>query len=306
MYQKNNSFSTGVSLTVFRPRSIINTIYSIWQKGKIQRRNQRKPAAAVERYPAGRGVLHGKKRTSPTLSCRHPDGRLALVWRASRREKGGERLELPGMGSPRQERVRGRRLQQLGGQGQPPDPQGRGLGGLHSGTAPVQRVQIRGDGAGRHDPSEGGPLRLPRGDPARHGQQAVRHQRLQMDGQVLPGEEAEAPGLRFSAEYLRGPSGLLEKAGQRRLHRLPGPGPGPGGLREGDGLHRHRAAAGDGASAGRLLGLSVHRLLRPHLPVRPAQGLHVVREPHAQKRHLRPAGLGPRPLLQGRAGPVPV
>ena len=55
------------------------------------------------------------------------------------------------MGSPRQERVRGRRLQQLGGQGQPPDPQGRGLGGLHSETAPVQRVQIRGDGAGRQD-----------------------------------------------------------------------------------------------------------------------------------------------------------
>ena len=43
----------------------------------------------------------------------------------------------------------------------------------------------------------------------------------------------------------------------------------------------HRAAAGDGAPPGRLLGLSVHGLLCPHLPVRHAQGLHVVREPHA-------------------------
>ena len=42
-------------------------------------------------------------------------------------------------------------------------------------------------------------------------------------------------------------------------------------LREGDGLHAHRAAAGDGAPVLRLVGLSGHRLLRADQPLRHAR-----------------------------------
>ncbi len=41
-------------------------------------------------------------------------------------------------------------------------------------------------------------------------------------------------------------------------------------VREGDGLHAHRAAAGDGASVLRLVGLSGHRVLRADQPLRHA------------------------------------
>ena len=44
-------------------------------------------------------------------------------------------------------------------------------------------------------------------------------------------------------------------------------------LREGDGLHAHRAAAGDGASVLRVVGLSGDRLLRADQPLRPARRL---------------------------------
>ena len=57
-------------------------------------------------------------------------------------------------------------------------------------------------GGGRAGPPEGGPLRLPHGDPAGDGQQAVRHQRIQVDGRRFPGEEGQAPGLYITAEYL--------------------------------------------------------------------------------------------------------
>ena len=57
---------------------------------------------------------------------------------------------------------------------------------------------------------------------------------------------------------------------------VPGAGRAAGALRQGDGLHAHRAAAGDGASVHRLLGLPGDRLLRADEPLRDAvrfQGL---------------------------------
>ena len=47
-------------------------------------------------------------------------------------------------------------------------------------------------------------------------------------------------------------------------------------VREGDGLHAHRAAAGDGASVLRIVGLSGARVLRADQPLRPAGGLQAV------------------------------
>ncbi len=76
-----------------------------------------------------------------------------------------------------------------------------------------------------------------------------------------------------------------------------------GAVREGAGLHAHRAAAGDGASVLGLVGLPGARLLRADQPVRPARGLQVLRRrlpPGRARRHPR---LGARALSEGRARP---
>ena len=57
-------------------------------------------------------------------------------------------------------------------------------------------------------------------------------------------------------------------------------------VREGDGLHAHRAPAGDGAPVLRILGLSSHGVLRAHEPLRVAIRLQGFR------RRLPPAGIG--------------
>ena len=51
----------------------------------------------------------------------------------------------------------------------------------------------------------------------------------------------------------------------------------PDSLRQGDGLHPHRAAAGDGASVLRIVGLPGHRLLRADQPLRHARAVQGVR-----------------------------
>ena len=52
------------------------------------------------------------------------------------------------------------------------------------------------------------------------------------------------------AKHPTSASRLLAQTGERRFLRLQEFGPGAGGLRTGNGLHGHRAAAGDGAPAG--------------------------------------------------------
>ena len=72
----------------------------------------------------------------------------------------------------------------------------------------------------------------------------------------------------YLAEHLRGPPGFLAPDRRRGVSLLPGHGPVSGPLCERDGLHPCGADAHFRTSAGRLLGLSGHRLLRRHLPVR--------------------------------------
>ena len=65
-------------------------------------------------------------------------------------------------------------------------------------------------------------------------------------------------------------------------------------VREGDGLHAHRAAAGDGAPVLRILGLSGHRVLRADQPVRIAGGLQGLRRRLPSGRHRRASSTGCR------------
>src|SRR6266481_4763258 len=63
------------------------------------------------------------------------------------------------------------------------------------------------------------------------------------------------------------------------------------------------AAAGDGASVLRLLGLPGHRLLRAQQPLRHAAGLHVLRRAPAPARHWRDPRLGAVALPERRTRP---
>ena len=74
-------------------------------------------------------------------------------------------------------------------------------------------------------------------------------------------------------------------------------------LREGHGLHARRAAAGDGASVHRLVGLPGDRLLRADQPLRHAGGLQVPRRRVSPGRHRRDPRLGARPFPEGSARP---
>ena len=67
-------------------------------------------------------------------------------------------------------------------------------------------------------------------------------------------------------------------------------------------LHARRAAAGDGASVLRLVGLPGDRLLRAHLALRDARRLPLPRRPPPPARHRRDPRLGARPLPARRLG----
>ena len=69
-----------------------------------------------------------------------------------------------------------------------------------------------------------------------------------------------------------------------------------GAVREGHGLHARRAAAGDGASVHRIVGLPGDRLLRADQPLRHARGLQVLRRRLSSGRHRRDSRLGARAL----------
>ena len=90
------------------------------------------------------------------------------------------------------------------------------------------------------------------------------------------------------------------------LAQLSRPGPSAGRLLQGDGLHAHRIAAGQRASAVGQLGLSDGGLLRGHQPLRHAAGFHVLRRRAAPERHRRDARLGAGPFPPRRPRPAAV
>ena len=106
---------------------------------------------------------------------------------------------------------------------------------------------------------------------------------------------------------LRGPSRLLapEHDGGQPLAHVPGAGRRARGVREGHGLHPHRADAGDGAPVQRLVGLPGHGLLRPDAALGLAGRVPRVRRPPAPGRARRDPRLGagalPARRLRARA-----
>ena len=72
-------------------------------------------------------------------------------------------------------------------------------------------------------------------------------------------------------------------------------------VRQGSRLHARRAAADHGASVRRLVGLSVHGLLRADEPARLARRAARARRRAAPARHRRAARLGAGPLPEGRS-----
>ena len=102
---------------------------------------------------------------------------------------------------------------------------------------------------------------------------------------------------------LRGAPRILgaDSRGQRALPLVPRARRDPHSVRQGDGLHPHRAAAGDGAPVLGVVGLSGDRLLRADQPLRVAGRLPRVRRCLPPQRHRRDSRLGARAFSQGRA-----
>ena len=93
-----------------------------------------------------------------------------------------------------------------------------------------------------------------------------------------------------AAQSARGfPVTLLARAGR-----------GTGAVRDGDGLHAHRADAGDGASVRRIVGVSGHRLFRADQPAGFARRFPRVRGCVSSGRHRRAARLGARAFSERR------
>ena len=110
---------------------------------------------------------------------------------------------------------------------------------------------------------------------------------------------------READEHLRSAPRLVgaRARGRQPLPDLSRTGDAAGAVREGDGLHAHRAAAGDGASVRRLVGLPGARLLRADGALRPARGLQALRRRLSPGRPRRHPRLGAGPLSEGRARP---
>ena len=115
-------------------------------------------------------------------------------------------------------------------------------------------------------------------------------------GARRPDVDLRGPPRLLAAEPARGqPAADLHRAG-RRAQRL----------RQGHGLHPHRADAGDGAPVHGLLGLPGDGLLRPDAALRLPRRLPRVRRPRAPERGRRDPGLGPGalPARRLRARPL--
>ena len=106
-----------------------------------------------------------------------------------------------------------------------------------------------------------------------------------------------------AAVVLRGPPGQLEAARRRplALAELPRVGPPVGRVLQGDGLHAHRAVAGQRAPAVGQLGLPDGGLLRGHRALRHAARFHVLRRPVPPERDRAWCWTGCRPISRATA-----
>ena len=120
-----------------------------------------------------------------------------------------------------------------------------------------------------------------------------------MDGRAAATERlARSPvvGLRVAPRIVEARAGA-----RRRPADLSRDGRADRPVREGHGLHAHRAAAGARASVRRLVGISGDRFLRADEPLRPAGRFQGVRRRVPRQRHRRHSRLGARAFSEGCA-----
>ena len=148
----------------------------------------------------------------------------------------------------------------------------------------------------RSQSAEGGSLRPLFRDAAAHRVDRVAG-RLRLAGRRVDDRAARAPQRprrRCRSTKCISAGGSAPTAA--RAHDLSRAGGRARALRARHGLHAHRAAAGDGASVHRLVGLSGDRLLRADQPLRHAGRLPLLRRRVPPGRHRRDPRLGAGPL----------
>ena len=246
--------------------------------------------------------------TTPTATRPVPGLRPAPVrrgphWHAYRllgarvhEADGCRRRPVLGLGTECRAGQRGGRLQPLG-RARPPDAgaRQRGLGAVHPRPAARRGLQVRDPGPERRRLPQVRPLR----SALRVAPQDRLHrraaERLRLVRRGLAGRPRRARLAARAHVHLRGAPGLLAARARGRDAQLPGDRPAPGGARLRSGLHPHRADAGHRAPLRQVLGLSDHRLLRPHQPLRQPGRLPLVRRPLPRQRHRRRSWTGCRP-----------
>ena len=200
--------------------------------------------------------------------------RLPLPGRPPARGGRHQRGPVRGLGAQRRAGQRGGRLQPLG-RPRPPHAgarRHRGLGAVHPrhrGRGGYYKYEMRDRAGNAHvkiDPYANAFQERPETAGLIMRPEHLRLGRRRLDEGARRSRTGSAAPL-----DLRGPPGLLAAGRRRQLHELPGAGRRTRRLCRGTGLHPHRAAAHHRAPAGRLLGLPVHRLFRPHQPPRHAR-----------------------------------
>ena len=255
----------------------------------------------------------GDGRARPAPARRGPPlPRLRAPRLARAEDRVGDRHLLRGVGAERRARQPGRRLQPVARPG-PPDAPARAerhLGAVRPRPRRRRALQVRAARQVRsHAVPQGRSLRARVRDAAGDGGADQRRPAIPLArrrlGQGPRGLERQpvGPGVdlrsapRVVGARRRGRQPLAQLSRARRAARA---------LREGHGLHAHRAAAGAGAPVRRLVGLPGHRLLRADQPARLARRLPLVRRRVPPPRHRRDPRLGARPLPEGRARPRPL
>ena len=198
---------------------------------------------------------------------REPPGAVREAGEPCRRHRRDPGHGVRGVGAQRGAGLRRLQFQPLG-RPRAPDAQPGRVRDL--GDLPPRRR--RGGGLQVRDPLPGHgrtarqdrPVRLPVRAPAEDGNDRLRHRRLRVGGRVLAGEPRETKHPRGAHGGVRGPPGLLETEGGRggAVPVVPGAGRRPRSLRQGDGIHPHRAPPGGGASVRRFVGVPGARVLR--------------------------------------------
>ena len=259
---------------------------------------RRDPAHARGGRDAHEQHAHRRHRPAPR---RRGTARAHL--REARRARHRRRRLVRGVGAERDEGVGRRRVERLG---RPREPDGaarlvRHLGDRRRRRAGRRALPLRDHDARRHLLLKSDPYAFAGGDAAR---QRVAHLPLAPRvGRRRVARAAARLGAAHAADLdLRGAPRLVAPHARQPAAGLPRARGAARRLREGSRLHARRAAAGDGASVQRLVGLPGHRLLRADRALRRSGRLPRVRRRAAPAGHRRDPRLGARALPARRLG----